>query len=157
MSGTKPPVILLVPGAFSTPNCFAKLVPFLNEAGYSTYPGPYPSYDSPDPGSATCQHDIDSLRSEVLLPLLDQEEKDVVILAHSYGGVVAGGAAYGLDKYSRQKHAKMTGIIGLIYVVGNIVLEGESLVEGSGGAFPPFMKVDQVTLPLNDDMTIKLH
>jgi alpha-beta hydrolase superfamily lysophospholipase len=45
--------------------------------------------------------DIESLRQSVLLPLIEQG-KDVVILAHSYGGVVAGGAAKDLDKPTRK-------------------------------------------------------
>lgn len=46
--------------------------------------------------------------------------KDVVILAHSYGGVVAGGAAKSLDKPTRKSQGYAAGVVGLTYVAGNI-------------------------------------
>lgn len=138
------PVVVLVPGAFGTPAGYEKLLPYLNEAGISTHPGPYPSCDPADPLTANCPDDIASLRDNVLLPLIDDQQKDVVILAHSYGGVVAGGAAKNLDKQARKAQGQAGGVIGLIYVAGNITLEGESLAEAVGGAYPPFIKVDKV-------------
>ncbi|KAI1773256.1 alpha/beta-hydrolase [Hypoxylon cercidicola] len=142
MSSTSLPLILLVPGAFGTPAGFEKLLPYLEEAGFITHPGPYPSCNPMDPSTATCQEDIDSLRDNVLLPLLDKQQKDVVILAHSYGGVVAGAAAMNLDKETRKARGQLGGsVIGLVYVAGNITLEGEPLFEAVGGAYPPFIKV----------------
>ena len=143
MSSARPPVIVLVPGAFGTPSGFDKLLPHLKDAGFSTHPGPYPSCNPPDPATATCQDDITSLRDNVLLPLV-QQGQDVVVVAHSYGGVVAGGAAKGLDKQTREAQGQSGSIIGLIYVAGNITLEGESLFEAVGGAYPPFIKTSKV-------------
>ncbi|RYP55408.1 hypothetical protein DL769_010194 [Monosporascus sp. CRB-8-3] len=140
-SSTNLPVILLVPGAFGTPAGFEKLLPYLKE--FSTHPGPYPSCNPSDPATASCAADIASLRDTVLLPLLDQQQKDVVILAHSYGGVVAGGAAKNLDKQTRKSQGQSTSVVGLIYVAGNITLEGESLFDAIGGAYPHFIKVDK--------------
>lgn len=143
MPSTTPPLILLVPGAFGTPACYDPILPYLKAAGLSTHPGPYPSCNPLDPSTATCEKDIASLR-QLLVSLL--EERDVVILAHSYGGIVAGGAAKGLDKPTRtaQGQAAGGGVVGLIYVVGNIALDNESLVEAIGGAYPPFIKLDKV-------------
>lgn len=144
-SSTSSPVILLVPGAFGTPAGFDKLLPYFKEAGLSAHPGPYPSCNPSDPATATSSNDITSLRKNVLLPLLEQQQKDVVIIAHSYGGVVAGAAAKGLDKQTRSSEGKTGGsVIGLIYVAGNITLEGESLIQAVGGAYPPFIKQDKV-------------
>ncbi|KAI0846128.1 alpha/beta-hydrolase [Daldinia vernicosa] len=144
MSSNNLPAIVLVPGAFGTPDGFEKLLPYLKDAGYTTHPGPYPSCDPPDPSTATCQDDIASLRDNILLPLLDQQQKDVVIIAHSYGGVVAGGAAKGFDIQTRITKGQAGGrIIGLIYVAGNIALEGESLFEAVGGKHPPFIKMNK--------------
>lgn len=104
------------------PQCYKKLLPYFEQAGLATIPGPYPSCDPVDPASATASKDIESLRQSVLLPLIEQG-KDVAILAHSYGGVVAGGAAKGLDKLTRKSQGYAAGIVGLIYVAGNIPLE----------------------------------
>ncbi|KAI1099135.1 alpha/beta-hydrolase [Jackrogersella minutella] len=140
MTSAELPVILLVPGAFGTPAGFDKLLPYLKEAKLSTHPGPYPSCNSSNPAAATCSDDVASLRETILIPLL--EKRDVVILAHSYGGVVAGCAAKDLDKDTRSKQGQVGGVIGLIYVAGNITLEGESLLDAVGGAYPPFIKID---------------
>lgn len=138
------PVIVLVPGAFGTPAGYDKLLPYLTEAGFSTRPGPYPSCNPVDPSTATAPKDIASMRENVLLPLIEQEKKDIVIVAHSYGGLVAGSAAKDLDKPTRQAQGQAGGVIGLIYVAGNIALEGEALMDAMGGSYPPFLKLDKV-------------
>ncbi|KAM0815687.1 putative Alpha/beta-hydrolase [Seiridium cardinale] len=141
MTSHRLPAIVLVPGAFGAPAGFDKLAQHLRKAGLSTYPGPYPSHDPVDPSVATCERDIAFLRNNYLLPLLDKEQKDVVVVAHSYGGIVAGGAAKGLGKSTRrQALGKATGVIGLVYIAGNITSEGESLLQAIGGAYPPFIK-----------------
>ncbi|KAI1826493.1 Alpha/Beta hydrolase protein [Xylaria intraflava] len=140
MSLARFPLIVLVPGAFATPACFDKLVAHLGE--FQTYPAAYPSCNPADPFNATCMSDITAMR-RILLSLLDQK-RDVVILAHSYGGIVAGSAAKGLDQDTRSAQGYSNAVVGLIYVSGNISLEGESLLEasGGGGAPPPFVKAD---------------
>jgi pimeloyl-ACP methyl ester carboxylesterase len=143
MSPANLPVIVLVPGAFGTPEGFKRLLPHLIKAGYSTHPGSYPSCNPSDAAKVSSSQDIAFLRDNILLPLLDQG-KDVVIIAHSYGGVVAGGAAKELAKETRRAQGQHTGVIGLIYVAGNITLDGESLFTAVGGAYPPFIKVNKV-------------
>ncbi|RYP53627.1 hypothetical protein DL768_001407 [Monosporascus sp. mg162] len=141
MASANVPVIVLVPGAFGTPAGFEKLVPHLEKVGFPTHPGAYPSCNPSDPAVATCRNDIASLRDNVLLPLMEKEQKDIVIMAHSYGGVVAGAAAKNLDKQTRTAQGQAGGsVIGLIYVVGNITLEDESILNAVGGAYPPFIK-----------------
>ena len=147
MLATRSPIIVIVPGAFGTPSGFDKLQPFFKEAGLSTYPGAYPSCDPPNPAEATCQNDIASLREKVLLPLIQKGEL-IVVVAHSYGGVVAGAAAKGLDRETRKAQDQAGGIIGLIYVAGNITLEGEPLLKAVGGAYPPFIKLGKVAFIL---------
>lgn len=141
MSSTSLPIILLVPGAFGTPAGYDPILPYLKEAGFTTHPGPYPSLNPSDPSTATCAKDIASLRDDVLRPLIEQGN-DVIILAHSFGGVIASSAAKGLDKQAREGQAG--GVVGLIYIAGNITLDNESLSEASGGIFPPFIQVDKV-------------
>lgn len=145
MSNSALPLILLVPGTFGTPDGRGKLIPFLEQSGFTTHPGPYPSCDPSDPSTATSEKDIASLCENVILRLLEQ--RDLIIIAHSYGGVVAGAAAKGLDKTTRKAENKTTAVVGLIYVAGNITLEGEPLLEAVGGKYPPFIKVDTVSIP----------
>ncbi|KAI3400783.1 hypothetical protein diail_1992 [Diaporthe ilicicola] len=93
--------------------------------------------------AAACANDIASLRDGALLPLIEQQQKDVVIFAHSFGAIVASGAAKGLDKKTRIGHGQAGGVIGLVYFAGNIVLDNESLAGASGGNYPPFIKLDK--------------
>ncbi|GKZ21804.1 hypothetical protein AbraIFM66951_008732 [Aspergillus brasiliensis] len=143
MSPANLPIIVIVPGAFGTPQGFEKVLPYLTEAGYATHPGSYPSCNPSNPTTVSSSQDIAHLRDNVLLPLLNEQGKDIVIIAHSYGGVVAGGAAKELAKGTRKAQGHSTGIVGLIYVAGNITLEGESLFTAVGGAYPPFIKVNK--------------
>lgn len=143
MSSAGSPVIVFVPGACGTPSGFDQLLPYLEDAGFSTHPGAYPSCNPSNPATATCQSDIASLRESILLPLV-QQGREVVVVAHSYGGVVAGAAAKDLDKQTRETQAQPGSIIGLIYVAGNITLDGEPLLEAVGGAYPPFIKTGKV-------------
>ncbi|KAI3342586.1 Alpha/Beta hydrolase protein [Ustulina deusta] len=139
MSSSVLPLIVLVPGAFGTPAGFDKMIPHLN--GLQTHPGAYPSCNPPDPMNANCSDDVSALR-RTLLSLLDQQ-RDLVVLAHSYGGVVAGGATKDLDKESRKAQGHTSAVVGLFYVVGNITLDGECLIEAVGGTYPPFIKPDK--------------
>ncbi|KAI0468436.1 Alpha/Beta hydrolase protein [Xylaria cf. heliscus] len=136
MSSTMLPLVVIVPGAFGTPAGFDKMIPYLN--GLQTRPGGYPSCNPPDPMNANCSDDIAALRS-TLISLLDQQ-RDLVILAHSYGGIVAGGAAKDLDRDRRNAQGYTSAVIGLIYVAGNITLDGECLLDIVGRAYPPFIK-----------------
>ncbi|KAK7227933.1 hypothetical protein V2G26_000103 [Clonostachys chloroleuca] len=136
------PVFVLIPGAFGTPSGYDKLVPYLEEAGFSTKPGPYPSSNPTDPSTANCQNDIETLRGEVLLPLLKQGN-EAILVAHSYGGAVGSAAATGLDKTTRAAKGLPGGVIGLIHITGNILLDGERLLTAVGGAYPPFIKTDK--------------
>lgn len=147
MASSNMPVLLIVPGAFGTPAGFDDILPHLTKAGFPTRGGPYPSCDPIDPTTTTCADDILALRDNILRPLIEDEHKDVVILAHSYGGVVGGAAATGLDRPARRAQGQAGGVIGLIYIAGNVTLEGESLLEAVGGEYPPFIKVDKVGSP----------
>ncbi|GAP93052.1 putative pyrethroid hydrolase [Rosellinia necatrix] len=141
MSPTDLPTILLVPGAFGKPEAFDPILPYLEKAGFVTRAGPYPSFNPADPYATTYENDTIFLHDNVLLPLLEQR-KDVIVLAHSYGGVVAAGAVKDLDKQARRAEGHVTGVIGLIYIAGNIMLKDESLLGASGG-HPPFIKTDK--------------
>ncbi|KAF2641597.1 alpha/beta-hydrolase [Massarina eburnea CBS 473.64] len=134
-----PATIVFFAGAFAYPSCFDTLADYLRKAGYSTVYANVPSLNPTDATIVSTAKDAEETRKEVILPLLD-DGKDVVIFTHSYGGIVGGAAAAGLSKSARSTAGKPGGIIGLVYLVGNIVSEGESLLQAIGGAYPPFIK-----------------
>ncbi|KAF2119253.1 prolyl aminopeptidase-like protein [Lophiotrema nucula] len=135
------PTVLFFAGAFSEPSCFDDLAASLQKTGYPTKYSYALSLNPEDPSSASTTKDAQNARKRYLLPLLD-EGRDVVVLVHSYGGVIGGQAARGLSKASRKAEGKAGGVIGLLYMVGNIVVDGGTLLEAVGGAYPPFIKQD---------------
>ncbi|KAF2653858.1 prolyl aminopeptidase-like protein [Lophiostoma macrostomum CBS 122681] len=134
-----PPTILFFAGAFADPSCFDAISKKFQEAGCPTVYAYVPSLDPSDPSSVTASKDAEEARTRYLLPLLD-EGKEVVVFVHSYGGVVGGAAAAGLSKSARSAEGKPGGVVGLLYLVGVMTKEGESLLQAVGGAYPPFIK-----------------
>lgn len=134
-----PPTIVFFAGAFAEPTCFDTIAAFFRDEGYSTVYARFPSLEASSPEDVTTSKDSESARNEVLLPLIEGG-KDVIVFVHSYGGVVGGQAAFGLSKISRSAEGKSGGVIGLLYLAGNIVHEGGTLLDAIGGIYPPFIK-----------------
>ena len=142
LSTTKP-TIFIVPGAWHSPPAYRQFAAYLEDLGYPTITAPLPSLDSKSPKTATCTEDANALRQK-LISLIDADEKEVVVIAHSYGGIPTGGAAYGLSQTTRCQDGKKGGVIGLIYIAAFVVSEGSSLVEFLGGKHAPYVVSDQV-------------
>ena len=136
------PTILIVPGGWHSASVYSHFAAQLESLGYPTATTSLPSVNSTSPQNATCAKDSNALRKEIL-SLIETDEKDVVILAHSYGGVPAGGAAHGLSKTAR--HDKKGGVLGLIFMSAFVVPEGISLLDYLGGKHAHYCVVDQVS------------
>ena len=137
------PTILFFAGAFADPSCFDTLSGHFQSAGYHTSYAYVPSLNPPDAPTVTTSNDAEQARNKYLMPLLD-DGKEVVVFVHSYGGVVGGQAAAGLSKSARSAAGKPGGVIGLVYLVGNIVGKDYTLLQAVGGAYPPFIKENYV-------------
>ncbi len=137
------PTVVFVPGAFASASCFDDLAARFRKIGYATAYADVPSLNPTDPTAVSASKDAEHVRNNVILPLVD-EGKDLIIFVHSYGGVVGGTAAAGLSKTSRLQEDKAGGVIGLLYLVGNIVGQDETLLQAVGGAYPPFIKQNYV-------------
>ena len=138
---------VVVPGAWHQPEAYEKLVNALKSLGHSALVPSLPSCDAEDPQEATCSADAGAIRKQIL-HLIDTVDKDIVVVAHSYGGIPAGGAARGLSKMARAKEGKKGGVIGLVYVAGFIVPENSNLVEIMGGRHAPYVEHDQVGISI---------
>lgn len=53
--------------------------------------------------------------------------KDVLIVAHSYGGITGGAAAFNLSKTTQAERGAKAGVLGLVYMAAMILPEHESL------------------------------
>ena len=136
------PAVVLVPGAWHPPSVYKSIATKLRAASYETIVPKLPSCDSKFPGDATCQKDADEVRK--VIRLLFDEGNDVIVVAHSYGGIPAAGAAHGLSKMSRTRDGKKFGVIGLVYVTAFVVPGGVSLLTIMGGNHAPYVIENQV-------------
>ena len=111
----------------------------LNTLGYPSECPAHPSIGA-EPPCLTLEDDVTSLR-RVLATLAD-EGKDIVVVAHSYGGIVASTASEGLVKHFRAESGKAGGIVKVVYLAAFALDKEQSLLSLLGGAYLPWMKVE---------------
>lgn len=138
----KHPFIVIVPGGSQNPAHYGYLSHLLFLAGYPVYTALLPSVGHA--GQITVDDDTRYIREKMILPVLDYEERDVVLLMHSYSGVPGSAAATGLGRGEREKQGRKTAVIGQIYLAALLAKggEGKNLLETVGGQFPPHIRPD---------------
>ena len=132
------PTIVLVPGAWHSPSHYTELIGAFEKAGYPTKSSRLPSVGSADPRNESTEKDANFIRGGLLSPLLD-EEKDIVLVMHSYGGCPGAAAAKGLSKTER---GSRSGIVCLVFITAFLAREGDSLKSALGGRFDPWCIVN---------------
>lgn len=131
------PVYVFIPGAWHTADTYDGIRALLEKHDYENHAVATPSVGANPPNKglyddATYTHDI--------LEKLADEGKQIVLVTHSYGGMVGSLAVEGLG-YSQRRHAgKKGGIIMLVYMSAFAVTKGKSLLDALGGEWLPWMK-----------------
>lgn len=134
------PTIVLVPGAWHTPQCFDALRKILESHGFPTESVSHPSIGA-EPPTKTVDDDVDHLR-QTLSKLINKDGKSVVLIGHSYGGSVISNASEGFSQVMRAQQGKEGGISLLIYLSGFVIPKGKTLFEALGGEWQPWMKFE---------------
>jgi len=118
------PAILIVPGGFTLPELYTGVITHVASKGYSIEALHLPSvgYKTNVPG--TMQDDAAFIASEISKHA--DEGKDVVIVAHSYGGLPATESTKGLSKIDRERQGISGGLVRLAYISCLILPVGES-------------------------------
>lgn len=118
------PTILIVPGGFTLPELYSDVITHVASEGYSVQALHLPSvgYKTNVPG--TMQDDAAFIASEISKHA--NEGKDVVLIAHSYGGLPATESTKGLSKVDRQRQGNSGGLVRLAYISCIILPVGES-------------------------------
>lgn len=150
MASTKP-AILILHGAWHHPEHFAKQIALLQSHSYEVICPVQPSYNA-QPATTTLQEDAAFIRG-VLSKLIDEEGKDVILLMHSYGGMVGTEAVTEeMSRNLREKNGSQGGVVKLLYLCAFMLHKGESLATPLGGDLPPFIPVEVCfsPLPLSD-------
>jgi pimeloyl-ACP methyl ester carboxylesterase len=141
MASTRPFFVIL-PGGSQNPTHYGYLAHLLQLAGYPTYSALLPSVGAS--AKVSTQDDMVYIRDRMILPILEHEEHDVILVMHSYSGVPGSAAALGLGKKERVAQGKMTGVIGQIFLAALLQKGGDGIdiFTASGGSFPPYIRPD---------------
>ena len=147
------PTILLIPGAWFPPSAYNAFLHAVRNAGYQTVCASYPSLNPKDPKHADAATDTLFVVQNYLIPLIEIEQKDVVIVMHSYGGIPGSGAATGFGKAARQQQGRKGGVVGLVHSSGFVLAEGLSCADGQGGSLPAWVKENDVRMTRSNRST----
>lgn len=129
------PTILLVQGSFQRPQVYEKLVNGLMDQGYPILHPQLPScsdVDKPNFPQVSLVDDVLAVRSE-LIRQVEYEEKSVVVVMHSYGGLVGSEAVTEELSYAkRQSQGLAGGVTHLFYYCAFVLDKGQSVLSAFG-------------------------
>ncbi|EDN02759.1 predicted protein [Histoplasma mississippiense (nom. inval.)] len=101
------PTVVFVPGGFHTPAIFDPVLPFLHAAGYPTASVYLPSVGV-SPGIPDLSPDVEAVN--LVVGGLVALGREVLLVAHSYGGVPSSEGLQGLSKQERQAQGLAGGV-----------------------------------------------
>lgn len=130
---TEQPTIVIVPGAWSAPAAYRKLVNALEAKSYTVHVPALPTNNGARPPNSSYEADVKAVR-EVVKPLVD-DGNELILIMHSYGGAVGTSAVESLACKDRQALGLTGGVVHLLYVSAYLLEKGESvwkLVEKAG-------------------------
>ena len=141
MASHTKPTVLFVHGSWHSPVHFEPVMKLFEAHGYATECPCQPSFNA-KPAPTNMEEDAKAIRA-VLDRLVVDESKNVIVVMHSYGGVVGTQAVdESLGKKARQNNDLPGGVVHLLYLCAFIVPLGDSLASALGGTLPPFIKVE---------------
>lgn len=138
MSGVQP-TILFIPGAWHLPEVFDAVRASLKSRNIPSVALALPSIGAEPPSKGLSD---DTLFVQGEIEKLADQGKKVVVVAHSYGGMVGAGAVEGLGYTERQQMGKDGGVIMLVYMSAFVAKQGDSLLKMLGGNWLPWMKLN---------------
>ncbi|KAF2108867.1 hypothetical protein BDV96DRAFT_254738 [Lophiotrema nucula] len=150
MASTTKPTILFVHGSWHTPAHFAPVRAVFEKAGYPTSCQLFPSVEASPP--IGLKEDAQCVKDE-LSRLIEAGRKDVIVVAHSYGGVVSTEACEKqFNLQERRKKGEKGGIVRIVYLCAFLIPVGKTLEQALGGTMPPWIPED-VSNPRNSSTT----
>ncbi|OTB07051.1 hypothetical protein M426DRAFT_318418 [Hypoxylon sp. CI-4A] len=122
---SKQPIVVLVPGAWSAPAAYHKLVKALEARSFTVHVPELPTNNGARPPNSTYQDDVDTV-CKTVEPLVN-DGNEVFMLMHSYGGAVGTNAVEGLARKDREAKNLPGGVVHLLYLAGYMLAKGQSL------------------------------
>lgn len=127
------PQIVVIPGAWHMPIYFEGVRSILAAAGYTVHTAQLATVGDSHPVKGLSD-DVAVVRS--LVEGAIGEGNDVVVLAHSYGGKVAGSSLEGLSKAQREAAGLPGGVLRCGYMAAFLLPKGASIMDSMGGPLP---------------------
>ncbi|KAF4448337.1 hypothetical protein F53441_8236 [Fusarium austroafricanum] len=128
--------IVFAPGAWHQTCCFGPVRDALHSRGWTTEAVAYPSVGA-EPPTKGLEDDAEAVRA-VLQRLADKGDQ-IVLVVHSYGGLVGANAVKGLGYRQRQEQGLPGGVIMFVYLAAFVTPLGMSIKQMLGGQFLPWM------------------
>jgi alpha-beta hydrolase superfamily lysophospholipase len=142
MTSTTKPTLLFVPGSFSPARLYNDTIATITAAGYEVQAYDLPSTSTTlDKPAANMYDDADFFRSKAQAIL--ECGQDVVLVSHSYGGVVASEALKGLcTAFNADSKQERPVVKGWVAIASLLLPVGVSLNVGTGGEKPDFVNIE---------------
>lgn len=134
------PTVVFTPGAWHGTWAFDSVRAQLEALGYPTVAVALPSVGTAN-ASVGVADDAAALQAE-LATLITDAGKDVVMVGHSYGGVVISTASEGYGYKNRSAAGLEGGVIMMVYMTAFAVPQQTSLLDGLGGEYLWWMTPD---------------
>ncbi|KAJ5142203.1 alpha/beta-hydrolase [Penicillium atrosanguineum] len=135
------PTLVFVPGSWHRPTCFdpvIKLLPPKLKCIAVSLPS---TTGNP---AATFKDDLDAVQSVVSRETV--AGRDVVVIAHSYGGMVGNSAVKGFTQNAKDEAQSSKGyVIGIILIASGFTLTGMAFMDPFFGHPPPTWRVNNET------------
>jgi pimeloyl-ACP methyl ester carboxylesterase len=137
------PTLVFVPGSWHKPTCYDKVIKLLQEEHKLNCISIILPSTAGDP-SATFKDDLDVAREAISSET--SQGRNVIVVAHSYGGMVGNSAIKGFAQPQDASKTSTTGyVIGLILIASGFTLTGLSFMDPFFGHPPPSWRVNSDT------------
>ena len=139
------PTIIFVPGSWHGPETWNKLASLLEPQQYGCVSIELPT-TCPNP-AAGFSDDVKAVRQAIESETT--QGRDVVVVAHSYGGVVGPSAVKGLTRPKQVEPSSPTAtspsghVVGIIMMATGFMPTGVGFLEAMGGSPPPIWRLDE--------------
>lgn len=136
------PTLVFIPGAWHRPTCYGPIIKLLEPKLKCVAVSLPSTANNPE---ATFKDDLDAARE--VISAETSNGRNVVVIAHSYGGMVGNSAIKGFAKPKDAKNSKQQSgyVIGLILIASGFTLTGLTFMDPFFGRPPPAWRVNTET------------
>jgi surfactin synthase thioesterase subunit len=142
------PALVIIPGSFSTAQMYYGAMNALEAVAPNlpTYVSNLPSAIRNAPEEpATLQDDAAHFRG-IIEKIAEQDGgRDVILMGHSYGGVVATETVKGVTKHEREAKGLKGGVVRIVYMAAHAPPAGVSMIGLSGPPPSDLVKIGEVS------------